>query len=98
MAEVLVEIETVAVNPVDTYVRSGSCPTLVPMPFIIGRDLVGTVAPHGSCRESSRPFQSEDQLTGSSKHLICVGLWGTVKDNIIEHRSFVIPLCDDGKV
>lgn len=58
----------------------------------------GSVAPHGSCCESSRPFQSEDQLTGSSKHLICVGLWDTVKDNIIKHRSFVISHCDDGKV
>lgn len=41
--EVLVQVESVSVNPVDTFVRSGSFPTPTPFPFIIGRDLVGTV-------------------------------------------------------
>lgn len=48
--EVLVEVEAVAVNPVDAYIRSGSYPTRVPMPFIIGRDLVGTVAEAGPAK------------------------------------------------
>ncbi len=42
--DVLVAVDTVAVNPVDTYVRSGRYPTPLPMPFVVGRDLVGTVA------------------------------------------------------
>jgi NADPH:quinone reductase-like Zn-dependent oxidoreductase len=45
--DVLVEVEAVAVNPVDTYVRSGGYRTPVPLPFVIGRDLVGTVAEAG---------------------------------------------------
>lgn len=41
--EVLVAVRAVAVNPVDAYVRSGRYATAVPLPFVIGRDLVGTV-------------------------------------------------------
>ncbi|HEX5497364.1 MAG TPA: zinc-binding dehydrogenase, partial [Mycobacteriales bacterium] len=42
--DVLVRVEVVAVNPVDTFVRSGAYRTPVPFPFVVGRDLVGTVA------------------------------------------------------
>jgi NADPH:quinone reductase-like Zn-dependent oxidoreductase len=42
--DVLVRVEVVAVDPVDTMVRSGAYPTPTPFPFVIGRDLVGTVA------------------------------------------------------
>src|SRR5690606_23447447 len=45
--DVLVHTELSAVNHVDTFVRSGSCATLTPFPFVIGRDLVGTVAATG---------------------------------------------------
>lgn len=42
--EVLVRVAASAVNPVDTFIRSGAYPTAMPFPFIIGRDLVGAVA------------------------------------------------------
>lgn len=45
--DVLVHTELSAVNHVDTFVRSGSYATLTPFPFVIGRDLVGTVAATG---------------------------------------------------
>lgn len=41
--EVLVAVEAVAVNAVDTLVRSGRWRTEVPLPLVVGRDLVGTV-------------------------------------------------------
>jgi D-arabinose 1-dehydrogenase-like Zn-dependent alcohol dehydrogenase len=41
--DVLVRVEVVAVDPVDTMVRSGAYPTPTPFPFVVGRDLVGTV-------------------------------------------------------
>jgi len=37
----------VAANPVDAFVRSGRYPTVVTFPFVLGRDLVGTVAACG---------------------------------------------------
>jgi NADPH:quinone reductase-like Zn-dependent oxidoreductase len=45
--DVLVAVEAVVVDPVDTLVRSGAFPTPTPFPFVIGRDLVGTVAAAG---------------------------------------------------
>jgi NADPH:quinone reductase-like Zn-dependent oxidoreductase len=46
--DVLVRVDLVAVNPVDTFVRAGSFQAgIPPFPFIIGRDLVGTVAALG---------------------------------------------------
>ena len=43
-ADVLVRVEVVAVDPVDTMVRSGVYRTPTPFPFVVGRDLVGTAA------------------------------------------------------
>ncbi|AWW42896.1 NADPH:quinone reductase [Streptomyces cadmiisoli] len=42
--DVLVKVDMVSVNHVDTFVRSGAYATSTPFPFVIGRDLVGTVA------------------------------------------------------
>lgn len=46
--DVLVEVELVAANPVDTHIRSGRYRTSTPFPFVVGRDLVGTVRTAGS--------------------------------------------------
>ena len=46
--DVLVAVEAVAVDPVDTFVRSGTFPTPVPLPLVVGRDLVGRVAAVGA--------------------------------------------------
>ncbi|MFE1195869.1 NADPH:quinone reductase [Streptomyces olivaceoviridis] len=45
--DVLVDVLATAVDPVDAYVRSGVFRTAVDFPFVIGRDLVGTVARAG---------------------------------------------------
>jgi NADPH:quinone reductase-like Zn-dependent oxidoreductase len=46
-ADVIVRTEAVAVDPVDTLVRSGRYSTPTPSPFVIGRDLVGEVVRMG---------------------------------------------------
>lgn len=46
--DVLVRTTALGVNAVDTFVRSGAYRTPTPFPFVIGRDLVGTVAACGS--------------------------------------------------
>lgn len=46
--DVLVRVAAVCVDPIDTYIRSGAYPIELPKPFIIGRDLVGTVERVGS--------------------------------------------------
>lgn len=46
--DILVRMEASEVNFVDLFVRSGAYRTHIPFPFIIGRDLVGTVVEIGS--------------------------------------------------
>lgn len=46
--DVLVKVTAVAVNPVDAYIRSGKVPMQLPLPFILGRDMVGEVVAVGS--------------------------------------------------
>lgn len=41
--QVLVRVEAVSVNPIDTYIRSGAVAMPLPDPFIIGCDLAGVV-------------------------------------------------------
>lgn len=53
--EVLVRMEASEVNHVDLFVRSGAFPTPMPFPFVIGRDLVGTVVATGEAVESYSP-------------------------------------------
>jgi NADPH:quinone reductase-like Zn-dependent oxidoreductase len=53
--EVLVRMEASEVNHVDLFVRSGAFPTALPFPFIIGRDLVGTVAAVGDAVKHLAP-------------------------------------------
>lgn len=45
--DVLVRTEALVVNNVDTLIRSGAYRTHTPFPFVIGRDLAGTVAAYG---------------------------------------------------
>jgi len=54
-ADVLVEVECTTVNPVDTFVRSGRFRTPVPLPLIVGRDVVGTVLAAGPGAPGFRP-------------------------------------------
>lgn len=45
--EILVKIEAVGVNPVETYVRAGTYPTLPSLPYTPGGNAAGTVAACG---------------------------------------------------
>jgi NADPH:quinone reductase-like Zn-dependent oxidoreductase len=55
--QVLVRVDAVAVNNVDTFVRSGRWPTEVGFPLAMGRDLVGTVAAVGTSVTDLEPGQ-----------------------------------------
>ena len=51
----LVKVAAVNVNPIDLYVRSGSIPAKMTFPFILGRDLAGTVVEVGAAVKSFKP-------------------------------------------
>ncbi|AYY15732.1 NADPH:quinone reductase [Actinobacteria bacterium YIM 96077] len=57
--DVLVDVDVTTVNPVDTFVRSGLYRTPMPLPFVIGRDLVGRVA---ACGEGVAGFSTGDRV------------------------------------
>lgn len=48
MNQALIEVKASCVDPVDTYIRSGKYKVELPFPFIIGRDMIGTVRLTGS--------------------------------------------------
>jgi len=54
-SEVLVKVAAVDVNPVDTYLRSGAVQMPLPLPFIVGCDLAGTVEAVGPAAKRFRP-------------------------------------------
>ena len=66
-AQVLVKVAAVSVNPVDTYVRSGAVAWSLPLPFIVGCDLAGTVEAVGP--DVSR-FKPRDRVWGSNQGLL----------------------------
>ncbi|MFE1585550.1 NADPH:quinone reductase [Streptomyces sp. NPDC059402] len=55
--DVLVRVRAVAADPVDTFVRSGAYATPLPLPFVVGRDLVGEVAVAGPGAAGFTPGQ-----------------------------------------
>ena len=57
--QVLIEIKAVGVNPVDTYIRSGSYPLLPSLPYIPGGDAAGVVKGVG---EGVKRFKPGDRV------------------------------------
>lgn len=51
----LIKVGAVDVNPIDTYVRSGSIPQKLSFPFILGRDVAGTVVETGAGVKQFKP-------------------------------------------
>ncbi|MBN1590736.1 MAG: NADPH:quinone reductase [Pirellulales bacterium] len=62
--EVVVKVSAVAVNPIDTYIRSGAVDVKIPSPYIVGCDLAGTVEQVGS---NVTRFKPGDRVWGSNQ-------------------------------
>ena len=65
--QVLVRVAAAALNPVDTYIRSGAIKMPLPKPFVVGCDLAGVVervGPH------VRRFIPGDRVWGSNQGLL----------------------------
>jgi len=84
--QVLVKVGAVAVNPVDTYVRSGSIPWDLPKPFIVGCDLAGTVEAVGP---GVTRFQPGDRVWGSNQGLL--GRQGTFSEYAAVDQCWLYP-------
>ena len=74
-SQVLARVTAVAVNPIDTYVRSGVVAMKLPLPFVVGCDLAGVVEAVGP---KARRFKTGDRVWGSNQGLL--GRQGTFAD------------------
>src|SRR5437588_5532812 len=82
--EVLVRVKAVAVNPIDTYIRSGLVAMNLPKPFIIGCDLAGVVEAVGP---SVSRFKVGDRVWGSNQGLL--GRQGTFAELATVQESWL---------
>ncbi|PHS01512.1 MAG: quinone oxidoreductase [Blastopirellula sp.] len=65
--QVLVKVGAVAVNPVDTYIRNGANYWELPVPFVIGCDLAGTIEKVGS---GATRFKVGQRVWGTNQGLM----------------------------
>ncbi len=65
--EVLVRVEAVSVNPIDTYVRGGLVAMELDGPYVIGCDLVGIIE---ACGAGADRFSVGDRVWGSNQGLL----------------------------
>jgi NADPH2:quinone reductase len=85
-SQVLVKVGAVAVNPVDTYIRSGAIAFQLPKPFIVGCDLAGTVEAVGP---GATMFKPGDRVWGSNQGLL--GRQGTFAEYVAVEECWLYP-------
>jgi len=84
--DVLVRIEAVGVNPVDTYIRAGNYPVLPQPPFIPGKDVGGEIVKVG---EGVKKWKEGDRVYSSGT------LTGAYAEYTLCHQSQVFSLPDN---
>jgi len=84
--EVLVHVGAAAVNPIDTYIRSGVVSMPRPTPFIPGCDLAGTVEQIGA---NVKRFKVGDRVWGSNQGLL--GRQGTFAEYACVAEEWLYP-------
>jgi NADPH2:quinone reductase len=84
--EVLVRVEAVDVNPIDTYVRSGMVAMPLPLPYIIGCDLAGVIEEVGPKVRNLKPGM---RVWGSNQGLL--GRQGTFAEFAAVDAQWLYP-------
>jgi NADPH2:quinone reductase len=87
--EVLVKVGAVAVNPIDTYIRSGAVALPIEFPYIIGCDLAGTIEAVGA---DVKRFKVGDRVWGSNQSLF--GRTGTFAEYAAVGEDWLYPTPD----
>ena len=87
--DVLVRVRACAVNPIDTYVRSGAVAMPLPLPFVVGCDLAGEVIAVGGEVDRLRPGM---RVWGSNQGLL--GRQGTFAELAAVDERWLYPTPD----
>ncbi len=83
-SQVLVTVVATAVNPIDTYVRSGAVTMPLPKPFVVGCDLAGVVEAMGP---EAKRFKAGDRVWGSCQGIL--GRQGTFAEYAAVDENFL---------
>ena len=86
-SQVLIRTEAVAVNPIDTYIRSGIVKAALPKPYIIGCDIAGVVEAVGPGVER---FRVGDRVWGSNQGL--AGRQGSFAELCVINEQWLYPI------
>ncbi len=84
--QVRVRVGAVAVNPIDTYIRSGAVSMALPRPFVVGCDFAGTVDAVGP---KAGRFAVGDRVWGSNQGLL--GRQGTFAEFACVAEDWLYP-------
>jgi NADPH:quinone reductase len=84
--QVLVRVEAVDVNPIDTYVRGGMVAMPLAMPYVVGCDLAGVVEAVGP---KSKTLRIGDRVWGSNQGLL--GRQGTFAEFATVEEQWLYP-------
>lgn len=84
--EVRVKVQVAAINPIDTYIRSGLAPMQLPKPAITGTDFAGVVDAVGP---GVTRFQVGDRVWGSNQGLL--GRPGTCAEYVCVGEQWAYP-------
>jgi len=84
--QALVRVRACAVNPIDTYVRSGAVAMPLPWPFVVGCDLAGEVVAVGAEVAALRPGM---RVWGSNQGLL--GRQGTFAEWAAVDERWLVP-------
>jgi NADPH2:quinone reductase len=87
--QVLVRVRASAVNPIDTYVRSGTVAMPLPFPFVVGCDLAGEVVAVGADVDAFHPGM---RVWGSNQGLL--GRQGTCAEFAAVDERWLYPTPD----
>jgi NADPH2:quinone reductase len=85
--QVLVRVKAAALNPIDTYVRSGTVKMDIPRPYIVGCDLAGVVEKLGT---AATRFKIGDRVWGSDQGLL--GRQGTFAEFAAVDEQLLYPI------
>jgi len=88
--EAVVRVRASAVNPIDTYVRSGLVAMPLPQPFVVGCDLAGEVVAVGAEVDRLRPGM---RVWGSNQGLL--GRQGTCAEFAAVDERWLYPTPDE---
>jgi NADPH:quinone reductase len=86
-SQVLVRVNAAAVNPIDTYVRSGMIKMEIPLPYIVGADLAGVVEKLGP---NAKKFKVGDRIWGTDQGLM--GRQGTFAEYAAVEERWLYPI------